>query len=57
MDTFQMALTFMSDPKEASVSRIKKYILDHYHQDVDPDKYACCLLLSIGYAVVSLQVA
>ncbi|ELT96877.1 hypothetical protein CAPTEDRAFT_224518 [Capitella teleta] len=37
-DCFQMAMTFMSDPKLASVSRIKKYILDHYHQDVDMEK-------------------
>ncbi|XP_014773825.1 heterochromatin protein 1-binding protein 3 [Octopus bimaculoides] len=29
-DTFPLAITFMSEPKEASVSRIKRYIQDFY---------------------------
>ncbi|XP_033746136.1 heterochromatin protein 1-binding protein 3-like [Pecten maximus] len=29
-DTFSLAITYMSDPKDASVSKIKKYIADHY---------------------------
>lgn len=37
-DTFFMAMTYMSDPKETSVARIKKYILDHYKNDISIDK-------------------
>lgn len=29
-DTFSLAITFMSEPKEASVSRIRRYIQDYY---------------------------
>ncbi|XP_060071468.1 heterochromatin protein 1-binding protein 3-like [Ylistrum balloti] len=29
-DTFSLAITYMSDPKDASVTKIKKYIGDHY---------------------------
>lgn len=35
-DTFALAITYMSDPKDASVGKIKKYIADHYPKtDVD----------------------
>ena len=29
-DTFPLALTFMSEPKEASVNKIKRYIMENY---------------------------
>ncbi|OWF51861.1 heterochromatin protein 1-binding protein 3-like [Mizuhopecten yessoensis] len=29
-DTFSLAITYMSDPKDASITKIKKYIADHY---------------------------
>ena len=35
-DTFYLGMTFMSEPKEASVNRIKKYIQENY-QDVNVD--------------------
>lgn len=36
-DTFPLAITYMGDPKDASLSRIKKYLQDHYN-DVDLEK-------------------
>ena len=29
-DTFQLAMTYMSEPKHASASKIKKYLADYY---------------------------
>lgn len=36
-DTFPLAITYMGDPKDASLARIKKYLQDHYN-DVDVEK-------------------
>ena len=38
-ETFPMAMTYMVEPKEASVSRIKKYILDYYKDDISMDRW------------------
>ena len=36
-DAFPMAITYQSDPKEASVAKIKMYITKHYGE-VNPEK-------------------
>ena len=36
-DAFPLAITYQSDPKEASVSKIKMYITKHYGE-VNPDR-------------------
>lgn len=35
-DVFPMALTYMSDPKEASIRKISKYV-EKYYPEVDTD--------------------
>ena len=37
-DTFALAMTFMSEPKEASTGKIKKYIERYYNRDLNIDK-------------------
>ena len=37
-DAFPLAITYQSDPKECSASKIKQYISKYYHVDVNPEK-------------------
>ena len=37
-DVFQLAMTYNSEPKEASVAKIRKYITDYYNSDLNLDK-------------------
>lgn len=38
-DTFALAMTYNSEPKEASVAKIRKYIKDFYKDDISIDKW------------------
>lgn len=42
-DTFALAMTYNSEPKEASVAKIRKYIKDFYKDDISIDKLKKCL--------------
>lgn len=37
-DTFALAMTYNSEPKEASVAKIRKYIKDFYKEDISIEK-------------------
>lgn len=42
-DTFPLAMTYNSEPKEASVAKIRKYLKDFYKDDVSIEKLKKCL--------------
>lgn len=54
-DAFPLAITYQSDPKTASVTRIKSYITKHYHIDLTQEQLKRSLESGVGKGMWELS--